>query len=324
MSISTVRFDEYFGFTDNEVRKLLEYYNLQDKYDSVKAWYDGYRFGNVDVYCPWDVISYCDELTDDPTVQPQDYWSNTSSNDVVRHFIEKVDHGLAKDEIEALVAGEAVVKEIHEELTYNRLYDSINNIWSVLFMTGYLTYRERLTGKLYSLAIPNTEIRNIFTEQIMEMFKKNVAQDGKILNAFCEALQKGDANAVQQRFSAYLNKTISIRDTFVKKSAKENFYHGIMLGILGYKSGWYVRSNKETGNGYSDIFIKDEESTGIILEIKYAENGKYESACKNALHQINICGYADRLKAEGCSKILKYGIACFKKQCQVVVEIDGD
>ncbi|MBB5263972.1 hypothetical protein HNP82_001077 [Catenibacillus scindens] len=232
--------------------------------------------------------------------------------------------GFTDDEIEALVAGEAVVKEIHEELTYNRLYDSINNIWSVLFMTGYLTYRERLTGKLYSLAIPNTEIRNIFTEQIMEMFKKNVAQDGKNLNAFCEALQKGDANAVQQRFSAYLNKTISIRDTFVKKSAKENFYHGIMLGILGYKSGWYVRSNKETGNGYSDIFIKDEENTGIILEIKYAENGKYESACKNALHQINVCGYADRLKSEGCSKILKYGIACFKKQCQVVVEIDGD
>ena len=178
LSITSVRFDEYFGFTDGEVREMLQYYDLMSAYDSIKSWYDGYRFGNVDVYCPWDVISYCDELTDDPTAEPKDYWSNTSSNDVVKHFIEKVDDGLTKSELEALVAGETVIKEIHEELTYNQLYDSIGNIWSVLFTTGYLTQRGKSDGKRFKLAIPNIEIWNIFTEQIMEMFKENTVKAG--------------------------------------------------------------------------------------------------------------------------------------------------
>lgn len=183
LSITSVRFDEYFGFTDGEVRKMLQYYDLMSAYNSIKSWYDGYRFGNVDVYCPWDVISYCDELTDDPTAEPKDYWSNTSSNDVVKHFIEKVDDGLTKSELEALVAGETVVKEIHEELTYNQLYTSIGNIWSVLFTTGYLTQRGKPDGKRFKLAIPNIEIWNIFTEQIMEMFKENTQKDGETLGA---------------------------------------------------------------------------------------------------------------------------------------------
>lgn len=179
LSITTVRFDEYFGFTDEEVKQMLEYYGLEKKYETVRDWYDGYRFGNISVYCPWDVISYCDELTDDPSLEPKDYWFNTSGNDVVRHFLEKTDSGLTKSEIEALVAGENVAKEIHEELTYNRLYDSIDHIWSVLFMTGYLTYSGKPEGKTYLLKIPNMEIRNIFLEQIMTQFKADVAKDGE-------------------------------------------------------------------------------------------------------------------------------------------------
>ena len=323
LSITSVRFDEYFGFTDSEVKEMLEYYDLSGAYDAIKSWYDGYRFGNVDVYCPWDVISYCDELTDDPTAQPKDYWSNTSSNDVVRHFIEKIDDGLTKSEIEALLAGETVTKEIHEELTYNQLYSSIGNIWSVLFTTGYLTHRGKPDGKRFKLMIPNMEIRNIFAEQIMEMFREHTQKDGATLNAFCEALKSGNAEKVERLFTDYLGKTIGIRDTFVKKPTKENFYHGILLGILGFKSGWYVKSNKESGDGFCDILIEVEgEDTGIIIEVKYAENALYEAACKEALHQIEESGYDAVLKEQGITTILKYGIACYKKKCRVVLEND--
>ena len=196
-----------------------------------------YRFGNADVYCPWDVIRYCDELTDDRASEPKDYWTNTSSNDIVRHFLQALGSRLAKSEMEALIAGETVEKEIHEDLTYNRLYDSADNLWSVLFMTGYLTYRGKPQGKRYQLAIPNREIRNIFTEQIMELFREGVAKDGEQLNAFCNALKIGDAAEVERLLTEYLHRTISIRDTFVRKPTKENFYHGILLGILGYKDG---------------------------------------------------------------------------------------
>ena len=240
LSITTVRFDEYFGFTDTEVREMLKYYDLDDRYDTVKEWYDGYRFGNVDVYCPWDVISYVDDLTDDPDIPPKDYWSNTSSNDVVRHFIEKVGNGLTKSEIEMLVAGETVTKEIHEELTYNRLYDSIDNIWSVLFMTGYLTQRGKPDGNRIQLTIPNREIRKIFTGQIMAMFKEQTEKDGETLNSFCNALKSGDADEAERLFGSYLERTVSIRDTFVRKPTKENFYQGILLGILGFKEGCQI------------------------------------------------------------------------------------
>ncbi len=313
--------DSYFGFTDDEVRDMLDYYDLHDKYDLIREWYDGYRFGNTDVYCPWDVINYVNKLLVRRTLPPQDYWSNTSGNDIVRHFIQSVGDGLTKSEIEALIAGETVTKEILEDLTYNRMYDSIDHIWSVLFTTGYLTQRGTPDGRYYRLAIPNMEIRDIFKNQIMSMFKEDVEKDGETLDAFCKALQTGDAPEVERIFTEYLGKTISIRDTFVKKPTKENFYHGILLGILGYKNGWYVRSNRESGNGFGDILIRiEDESIGIVIEVKYAEDSQYDKICGDALDQINRNGYADTLKDDGCHTILKYGIACNKKKCRVLLE----
>lgn len=323
LSVSSIRFDEYFGFTDDEVQKMLAYYGLSEKYQTVKDWYDGYRFGNVDVYCPWDVISYCDDLLDNPEAEPKNYWSNTSSNDVVRHFIGTLDARGTKREMEALIAGESVTKEIHEELTYNNLYDSMENIWSVLFMTGYLTYRGNPSGGSYPLVIPNMEIRNIYRDQIMEMFVKNVAGDGAYFRSFCDALKSGDAPEVEKLFSGYLRRTVSIRDTFVRKPTKENFYHGILLGILGYKTDWYVRSNRESGDGFSDISIEiEDEGIGIIIEVKYAEKSRMEAVCREALRQMESTGYAEQLREDDCNTILKYGIACWKKQCRVMVETE--
>ena len=313
--------DSYFGFTDCEVRGLLEYYDLSDKYDVMKAWYNGYRFGDSDVYCPWDVVSYVNKLRKKRTLPPQDYWSNTSGNDIVRYFIEKVDKGLAKSELEALVAGEIVTKDIRMDLTYDHIYDSIDNIWSVLFTAGYLTQRGNPDGKRYQLAIPNMEIRNIFTEQIMAMFKENTKRDGEKLQEFCDALEAGKAVEVERLFDEYLKRTISIRDTFVRKPTKENFYHGIMLGILGFKTDWYVKSNREAGNGFGDIIIKIEDKRiGMIIELKYAEDAKLSAECESAMKQIEDRGYATELKDAGFYKILKYGIACYKKKCKVVFE----
>ena len=323
LSITAVRFDEYFGFTDSEVQAMLKYYGLSDKHTLVQEWYNGYRFGNTNVYCPWDVISYCDDLTDNPQAEPKNYWSNTSSNDIVRHFISRMDSLQAKNEMEALIAGETVTKDIHEELTYNSLYDSIENMWSVLFMTGYLTYRTEPMGKSYCLAIPNMEIRNIFTEQIMAMFKKDIAQDGQPLKSFCEALKNGDPEKVEKQFTNYLQRTISIRDTFARKPIKENFYHGILLGILGYKSDWYVRSNKESGNGYSDISIEiGNEGIGIVIEVKYSPKADMDNVCKDAIKQIESTGYTEQLKNNDCHTILKYGIACYKKHCRVMLKTE--
>ncbi len=323
LSVTSVRFDEYFGFTDDEVQEMLTYYGLSEKYQTVKDWYDGYRFGSVEVYCPWDVINYCDDLLDNPEAEPKNYWSNTSSNDVVRHFIGTLDAGGTKREMEALIAGESVTKEIHEELTYNNLYDSMENIWSVLFMTGYLTYRGNPSGGSYPLVIPNMEIRNIYRDQIMEMFVKNVAGDGTYFRSFCDALKSGDAPEVEKLFSGYLRRTVSIRDTFVRKPTKENFYHGILLGILGYKTDWYVRSNRESGDGFSDISIEiEDEGIGIIIEVKYAEKSRMEAVCREALRQMESTGYAEQLREDDCNTILKYGIACWKKQCRVMVETE--
>ena len=322
LSITSVRFDEYFGFTDAEVKELLAYYGFEDKYDLIREWYDGYRFGNVEVYCPWDVISYCDELRDDPSAMPRDYWSNTSSNDVVRHFLEMTDRGLTRGELEALIAGETVTKEISEELTYDRLYDSAENIWSVLFTTGYLTQRGKPDGRNYHLAVPNREIRNIFTGLIMTMFRENVQKDGEMLGAFCDDLKTGNADEAERLLGAYLSKTVSIRDTFVRKPTKENFYHGILLGILGYKSGWYVRSNPEAGDGYSDIMIRvEDEDIGIVIEVKYAQSGEPDEICRKALDQIREKGYESVLREEGCTKIIRYGIACRRKKCRVLCEM---
>lgn len=317
----SVRFDEYFGFTDREVRDMLEDYGFGDRYEAVKNWYDGYRFGNTDVYCPWDVISYCDELTDAEKAELKNYWVNTSGNDAVRYLIGKAGNEVLKSEIEALVAGETVEKEIHEELTYNEIYSSADNVWSLLYMTGYLTQHELSGGSRLRLCIPNMEIRSIFTSQILSMFKETAAADGELLGEFCSALETGDASKVERIFTSYLEKTISIRDTFPGKPAKENFYHGILLGILGYKDGWTVKSNKESGNGYSDIFVRiEDEDTGVIIEVKYAEKGRLEAVCRDALVQIDRNGYVDELRQEGCHVILKYGIACSRKGCRAVMD----
>lgn len=319
-SITDVRFDEYFGFTDSEVKEMLAYYGQEAKVQTVREWYDGYHFGTLDVYCPWDVISYCDDLIDDKDAAPKNYWINTSGNDVVRHFIEKMGNGVMKGEMEALIDGKEVEKEIHEDLTYHEIYDSVNHLWSMLFMTGYLTRQESADGDRYKLVIPNLEIRSIFIRQIMAMFKKEVAKDGKLLESFCNALEQGNAAEVEKLFSSYLKKSISIRDTFVQKTLKENFYHGILLGILGYKDGWILKSNKESENGYSDIWIYDEEKElGIIIEVKYAEESQFEVVCREAIAQIDKNRYAEELREEGCHSILKYGIACYKKRCQVTV-----
>ena len=320
LSVADVRFDEYLGFTDQEVRKLLEYYHLSDKYQQVKEWYDGYQFGNVEVYCPWDVMNYCVTLLADPNAEPQNYWINTSSNEAVRRFIRESDNsGTIRREIEGLVAGECIIKELHQELTYEDMYQTVDNIWSVLFTTGYLTQRGRSEGNIFRLAIPNREIRNIFTTQIMQLFRENVKKDGELLNRFCEALENGNTESAEKCFGEYLRKTISIRDTSVRKEMKENFYHGVLLGILGIKENWIVRSNRESGEGYSDILIEtDDTAMGIVIEMKYAEDGNLQKAAEKALKQIESKQYEEALYDEGIEQILRYRIACYKKRCKIL------
>ena len=316
LTLTDVRFDEYFGFTDTEVKDMLEYYGLSGHYGEVKEWYDGYRFGNVEVYCPWDVINYCDLLKADPNALPQDYWSNTSGNAMVRRFIDKADTQ-TRDEIERLIAGDEILKEIHQELTYNELDSSIENLWSVLFTTGYLTQRGQ-EGKKYRLAIPNNEIRELFISQIREWFRDVSRKDGETLNQFCEAFPDLNPKKIEEIFSDYLWNTISIRDT--ASSKKENFYHGILLGLLGYKSNWLVKSNAESGFGYSDILVEvPKNRTGIVIELKYAEDGNMDAACEKALQQIEDRDYAAKLKDDGMRNIIKYGIACYKKNCKVML-----
>ena len=320
LSIADVQFDEYFGFTDEEVREMLEYYELSDHYEDIREWYDGYQFGKAEVYCPWDVINYVDTLRADPLAEPKNYWSNTSSNEAVKRFIRESDKVTLRREIERLVAGEVIEKEIHQELTYKEMYDSIDNLWSVLFTTGYLTQRGRAAGDTFQLVIPNMEIRKIFTDQIMDFFKENVPKNGVLLNTFCEALRNGETETIEKCLCDYLRRAISIRDTFVRKKMKENFYHGILLGILGYEESWSVSSNKESGDGYSDIVIEtDDGEMGIILELKYAQDGDLETACQSALEQIRGNNYIDILEEDGVEKILKYGIAFYKKRCRVMI-----
>lgn len=319
LSVADVQFDEYFGFTDTEVREMLEYYGLSDHYEDIREWYDGYQFGNAEVYCPWDVINYVDTLRFDPQAEPKNYWSNTSSNEAVKRFIRESDKVTVKREIEKLVAGEAIEKEIHQELTYKEMYDSIENLWSVLFTTGYLTQRGRATGDIFRLVIPNMEIRKIFTTQIMEYFKESVPKNGELLSTFCNALRNGETETIEKCLCDYLRRTISIRDTFVKKKLKENFYHGILIGILGYEESWSVSSNKESGDGYSDIVIEsDDGGMGIILELKYAQDGNLNAACEDALKQIESNNYIEVLEEDGVENIIKYGIAFYKKKCKVL------
>lgn len=323
-SITDVDFDENFGFIDEEVRKMLRYYGQDEHYETVKEWYDGYRFGNADVYCPWDVINYCKFHIHNPTLPPENYWLNTSGNEVLNHFIDSVgeQRKLTKMELEQLVNGETVQKEINQNLTYKEMYSSMDHLWSMLFMTGYLTQRGRAEGNRYDLAVPNREIRNIITEHILTMFKESVEKDGEMVNEFCSALLQGEPNEVERIFTEYINKTISVRDTFVRKPTKENFYHGILLGILSFKGGWSVSSNRESGDGFSDILIRiDDVDVGIVIEVKYAQDGKEEAECRRALEQMIDKRYTDSLHQTGIHRILKYGIACNTKRCRVMLEI---
>lgn len=319
LSITDERFDEYFGFTDEDVKEMLRYYDREDHYEEMRNWYDGYRFGSTDVYCPWDVLNHCDKIKENAAAFPENYWVHTSSNEAVKKIIQMSGNITTKREIERLLAGEEIIKEIRQELTYQEMYQSVENIWSLLFMTGYLTQRQRLDASHYKLAIPNLEVRDIFKTQIMEYFKEGVAKDGDTLKQLCDALKGGDAEKVERLFEGYLKKTISIRDTFVEKSLKENFYHGILLGILGVKEDWGVFSNRETGDGYSDIMIETEDSEmGIIIEIKYAGDGNLLNACEKALKQVEETKYEETLLENGVEKILKYGIACYMKHCKVM------
>ena len=322
-SILDEEYDETFGFVDDEVKEMLHYYGQDTHYETVKEWYDGYRFGNADVYCPWDVINYCDAHRRNPMLPPENYWTNTSGNDVLKHFIESAGaaKGLAKTDLERLVNGEIVEKDIREDLTYNELYASMDNLWSTLFMAGYLTHKGRVDTKRFRLAVPNREIRNIITEQVLALFKQNVEKDGQLLNDFCTALSDGHTDEVERLFSEYMKKTISVRDTFARKELKENFYHGLLLGILGFKDGWSVMSNRESGNGFSDIMIMiDDAEIGIVIEVKYAESHDLEAVCKDALKQMIDKRYTEYFEQQGIKKILKYGIACRVKECKVMLE----
>ena len=317
-TVKDVRYKEYFGFTDAEVRQMLEYYGLEGQYDAVKEWYDGYLFGNLGIYCPWDVINYCGDLRDGSVSEPQNYWVNTSSNDIIRKFISRATAS-TKSEIEQLMNGGSIKKKIRQELTYRDLDSQADNLWSVLFTTGYLTQCAKDDNGMTSLIIPNKEIQWIFEEQIQEWFETESTKDTQKLENFCRAFEENDTAAIERGFTSYLRKTISIRDTSVKKGMKENFYHGILLGLFAGMEGWKVKSNAESGDGYSDISVEVEDrDIGIVIELKYAENAAFENACKEALEQIHDRNYEELLVDDGMKTIYRYGIACYKKRCQVV------
>ncbi|MCD8345381.1 MAG: ATP-binding protein [Oscillospiraceae bacterium] len=313
--------DEQFGFTDEEVKEMLAYYDLSEYYSTTREWYDGYMIGQANVYNPWDVINWCNQLLNNLDRIPKCYWANSSSNEELKRFIERMGDGVTKTQIERLISGDTVQKKIEEQLTYDTMYDSIENMWSLLYATGYLTQSETPMGNVVRLAIPNTEVRTIFRDSVLNLFEKEVAQDGAMVTDFCDALKTGNAEEVERLFNDFMEKTISIRDTAVKKSFKESFYHGLLIGILSYKDGWSVDSNGESGNGYYDIAAEIErEEIGIIIEVKYAENAQFESECQNAIKQINDNDYTAELKSDGMRTLWKYAIACYKKECKVVVE----
>lgn len=319
-TVSDVPYNEYFGFTDSEVRDLLAYYGLMDKYGEIKAWYDGYRFGGLEIYCPWDVISHCHALRMSSSVSPCNYWINTSSNDIVRRFINRAD-AVTRDEIEKLIGGGSVKKEIHQELTYRDLDSDMDNLWSLLFTTGYLTQDGEAENGRTGLVIPNREVRWIYIRQIRKWFREETLKNRQELECFCRAFEEKDVAAIEAGFTSYLRKTISIRDTNVKKEMKENFYHGILLGIFANMGCWKVKSNVEYGEGYSDICVEIEDSgTGIVIELKYAEGTAFDAACEEALRQMKDRNYEETLLDDGMKTIYRYGIACYKKRCKVAVE----
>ena len=316
-----VRYDEEFGFTNKEIKKLLANYNLQEHFGKVKEWYDGYRFGNADIYCPWDVINYVDDLVSDPNVQPKSYWINSSGNDLVKRFIEQADI-TTKDEIEQLIAGNAVEKRIRPDLTYNEIDNSIDNIWSVLFTTGYLTRLGKAENGVYKLIIPNQEVREVFVLQIREWFNQTVANNRASTDKINQGFLEGEVETIQQELTMFLGETISVFDTKARNEEKEIFYHGILLGILKNYSGWVVKSNRESGDGFADIRLKPKNpDAGIIVELKYVRSlHDLDQACERALEQIEDRRYDTELREDGRNDILAYGIAFCRKRCKVVVK----
>ena len=317
-TVKDTAYNGYFGFSDREVSELLAYYGFMDKYDTVKEWYDGYRFGDLNIYCPWDVISYCHALKMIPSESPKNYWVNTSSNNIIKKFIGRA-KSATRNEIELLLNGGSIKKQIRQELTYRDLDSKVENLWSLLFTTGYLTQCREADTELTELVIPNREIRWIFMEQIQEWFEEETIKDNKRLEEFCYAFQENNVFAIEEGFNAYLKKTISIRDTNARKEMKENFYHGILLGLFGNMDGWDVKSNAESGEGYSDIRVEiEDKEIGIVIEFKYAEHASFDAACQEALKQIRDRNYEEALVEDGMKKIYRYGIACYKKRCKVI------
>lgn len=320
-SADDVRYDEEFGFTNEEVKKLLEDYNLQKHFTEVKEWYDGYRFGNADIYCPWDVINYVDDLVSEAKSQPKAYWINSSGNDLVKRFIDMADK-TTKDEIEQLVVGEAVEKRIRLDLTYDEIDNSIDNLWSVLFTTGYLTKNGDVENGMYRLIIPNKEVREVFLLQIRDWFDQVVANDHASTEKINRGFLEGKTDAIQRELTMFLGETISVLDTKARNEEKEIFYHGILIGILKNYSGWAVKSNRESGDGYADILLKPKNpDVGIVIELKYAHSmNELDKACERAMEQIKNHRYDAELREDGRNDLLAYGIAFCKKRCKVVVE----
>lgn len=319
-TISDVRYDEFFGFTNADVDEILEFYGLSSHKDVVRDWYDGFRFGSADVYCPWDVINYCDELLADPSAPPKNYWANTSGNDLIRRLLKKADQ-TTKDEVEELLNGGQVTKRIKQELTYRDIDDSVENVWSVLYATGYLTgtHVEQADADIFRLWMPNGEIRKLFYELVEDWFREVTRSDTARIDRFCGAFPKGDVATIQDMLSDYLWDSISVRDTAVRRNMKENFYHGMLFGLLQSQGSWIVKSNAETGEGYSDISIQTPDRIGMIIELKYADDGNLEAACGEALRQIEEKKYAEGLKRRGMKEIIKYGIAFCEKECMVMM-----
>lgn len=319
LSITDARFDEQFGFTDAEVQQLLHVYNLGEHLAETKEWYDGYRFGEVDVYCPWDVINHVDRLLGQPYAEPQAYWINTSGNDLVKRFIKKANK-TTRDEIERLVSGESIEKHVRLELTYDEIDNGIDNLWSVLFTTGYLTQAGMTAQGAYKLVIPNREIREVYKLQIQEWFKDAVLSNTEQLTACWSAFKAGDAEVIEKYLNNTLSNSISVFD--LKAAEKENVYHTFLVGLLAGNSGWLVKSNVEAGEGFADIIVETEDAdAGMILELKYAKEAvSLAKACEKALAQIKERRYAEYLKNEGRNQMLFYGIAFYKKRCRVVVE----
>ena len=321
LSITDARFDEQFGFTEEEVRKLLAFYHLESHLSEIKNWYDGYRFGNADIFCPWDVIGHVDRLMEDPEAEPQPYWINTSGNDLVKRFIDKADK-TTRDEIERLMTGGTIEKEIRMELTYEEIDRSIDNLWSVLFTTGYLTLEGEPEYGICRLRIPNEEVREVFRYQIRELFRENVMKNTAELEIFWRAFSDGEGKVIEEQLNRLLGNSISVFDTRGDRRERENSYHTFLLGMLVGNAAWGVKSNRETGEGFADLLVETENpDAGIIIELKSVDRlSELDEACRQAIAQIHERRYDRTMRDEGRDDILAYGIAFYKKRCRVAVE----